>query len=458
MTTRVSFMLITLLGFCGLSCTSHAELAVYPGAAEHLRSPLYTVTVEQGGVAQESFVYVDHNQNKDALHGKMAEANHFSTFSFSGKVRVTVKRVGKPVEQVKLSPRALAPDYELKAGGVSFVLEKPAKLWVAVEGAERNPLFIFADPPETNIPDRQNPNVLWFAAGRIHEVGERCMLKSGQTVYIEGGAYVKGSFYGKNVSNVTVRGRGILSGIDIARKPGVAGIPWNLIQLDGQGDGQLVEGLTLIDPPHFCVLSRGKLAARNLKLFGWWHQTDGWGGGDGSSLEDSFLKVNDDSVKLYGRDQRVSRLVIYQQINGAPFQLGWGGVSQSATNCVVESVDIIHSDAVQKKGEVNQALVSLMSQHPDSVIRNVVLKQVRVESDISNILGFKQVGGRIEGLHLVDWTFQGSILRPSYLRCVDKGRISGLVFSGCGDKQGPRTASRPFEVLLEGAVEAPIYK
>ena len=53
--------------------------------------------------------------------------------------------------------------------------------------AAENPLFLFADAPEVNIPDRKDPNVIWFEAGRIHDIGEKFTIKytgkvSGDTI------------------------------------------------------------------------------------------------------------------------------------------------------------------------------------------------------------------------------------------------------------------------------------
>ena len=73
---------------------------------------------------------------------------------------------------------------------------------------------------------------------------------------------MKDTLTGSNITNVSIRGRGILSGIDIERKSGVKGIPWNLIQFDGEGE-QSVEVITCIQPPHFLILSRGKIIVSN---------------------------------------------------------------------------------------------------------------------------------------------------------------------------------------------------
>lgn len=74
---------------------------------------------------------------------------------------------------------------------------------------EEKPLFLFANPIEAVRPDRSDPSVRYFEAGRIYDAGT-IRLESNQSVYIEGGAIVNGKVLSENASNVAVRGCGIL--------------------------------------------------------------------------------------------------------------------------------------------------------------------------------------------------------------------------------------------------------
>ena len=311
-----------------------------------------------------------------------------------------------------------------KDRSIGFTIEKPGKFWIKVPGMEEHPLFIFADPPERDIPNRTAANVLWFEAGKIHDIGEKYQLKSGQTVYIEGGAYVKGTLTGNNVTDVSIRGRGILSGIDIARKPGVKGIPWNLVQFDGKGE-QSVEGVTLIQPPHFLILSRGKITVSNTKLMGWYHQTDGWGGGDNSIIEDSFIKANDDTVKLYNENQIARRLTIWQQMNGAPFQLGWGRAR--AKNCLAEDITIIRNE-ISRKPDIpsNTAFLNLKGQAANDKVENLTFRNIRFEDDLLYLIGLEKLGGSISHITIENFELLGKIRGPSYILTNGSGRCSAI--------------------------------
>ncbi len=402
------------------------QVWTYPAPSEEFRSPDYTVRLTQDGRTREAFVY-RHAHQDEHLRELGSDFNHWTTFSFAGPITIEVTRLTGDAAGCTVLPSARGVHPRLAGRTATFALDAPAKLFVRFPDAAENPLFLFADAPEENIPDRHDPNVIWFEAGRVHDIGEKFTLKSGQTVYIPGGAYVKGTITAESASHVTVRGRGILSGLGYARRPGVAGIPYNSVMFNGPGEDQLVEGITVTHPPHFCLLSRGKFTVRNVKLFGWWHQTDGWGGGDGSLIEDSFLKVNDDSVKLYGRDQIARRLVIYQQVNGAPFQLGWGGASQNAQHCLVEDIDLIACDAAGKiQRETNQAFLNLRHQSAASVINGVTLRRLRFDCDIPMLVGLIQVKGKVRNLVFEDVALNGQVNGKNFIRAEGAGSVAGL--------------------------------
>ena len=403
-----------------------AAVAVYPSPDDAYRSPAYTVTVIQDGQRYPSFTY-RHGNPDEHLLDRMSDSNHWTTFSFDGEVTVEVTAPGRDLTGTEIRPLARNLTPSIDGDTLRFTLREPGQFWLKIPGTEEDPLFVFADPPEVEVPARDDPNVIWFEAGKVHRIGERFLINDGQTVYIEGGAYVIGSIAAESASRLTVRGRGILSGIDYPRRPGAQSIPYNTIMFNGPGDDQLVEGITVTHPTHFCILSRGRLTTRRVKLFGFWHQTDGWGGGPGSLIEDSFMKVNDDLVKLYAADQTARRLVLYQQVNGAPFQLGWGGAGQQARNCLVEDIDLIACEAAGKTTrEANQAFLNLRHQHADSAIDGVTMKRIRIDDDIAMLVGLTQVKGTVRNLVLEDVTLRGRVNGANFVRTEGDGSVADL--------------------------------
>jgi hypothetical protein len=124
----------------------------------------------------------------------------------AGKVEIECARA---VRSVDVRPKSLGIRPEISGNKVAFPLKAPAYLSVEFNGESAPPLFLFADPPEQDAPKPGTTGVTFFAAGKVHEAG-RIAVKSGETVYIERGAVVRGFISMDDVKNVKILGRGIL--------------------------------------------------------------------------------------------------------------------------------------------------------------------------------------------------------------------------------------------------------
>jgi hypothetical protein len=102
---------------------------------------------------------------------------------------------------------------------LEFRLDKPQDLSIEPNGPN-SPLLLFTNPPETNVPSPEDPNVIYFGPG-IHEAGV-IKLASHQTLYLAGGSVVKGAIESHGV-DITIGGRGIFLGDDWPWLKGPAG-------------------------------------------------------------------------------------------------------------------------------------------------------------------------------------------------------------------------------------------
>jgi hypothetical protein len=155
------------------------------------RSPAFSVDVDGVGVP------VGHTNPAD-----------FACFCTDGPVVVAVT-LQAPVTKAVVRPlsRGIVPTVD--GCRVSFRLDSPANVSVEVEGAPA--LFLFASSPERDVPSRNDPAVRWLEAGTVHDLGE-VVLESGQTLYVEGGAVLRGNVVAKGAGDIAVRGRGIVDG------------------------------------------------------------------------------------------------------------------------------------------------------------------------------------------------------------------------------------------------------
>lgn len=292
----------------------------------------YKVEVWQNGKMQNAFVH-----SMDAMHStNNCKTTAWVNFSFAGKVKIKVYKLKGNAKECYVLPQSSKIKPILKKGFIEFEITKSGHYSVEFEKNIfiEHPLFIFANPLETNIPSPKDSNVVYFADG-VHEIGEKYKIPVGKTVYLSGGAYVKGQFFSDNGQNIIIKGRGILSGEQFEARTAD-----HMINLKN-ANNTTIEGISIIHAPRYMIVTGGShQVIRNVKMMGWWFSTDGTSTGENSVIENCFFKVNDDAIKLYNSNTVVQNNVIWQMENGAPFMISWNG-SNDFGNIVVKNNEII---------------------------------------------------------------------------------------------------------------------
>ena len=189
---------------------------------------------------------------------------------------------------------------------IAFTLDRPRKISIEPYGM-KNVLLLFADAPQTDIPDPNDKNVRFFGPG-IHRVeGDVLRLTSGQTLYLAPGAVLKAAVFAEDAQNVTLRGRGIIDGADWPWLKGPRGHLVGFIRCKNVTvEGVIIRGSygwTLV--PIQCE----NVTITNVKIVGDRVQND-----DGINpcnsrqvtIRDCFIRTDDDciSVKGLGQTQR----------------------------------------------------------------------------------------------------------------------------------------------------------
>lgn len=324
-------LLLTVIGVLGNCIWGKVE--IYPMPEGINESDLFEIEVLENGTYLKSPVYTDMAQWKT----NRCKTTSWTSFATDTMPRLRIKTRVYDVKHCRVLPRR--HDVKCKALNDSVVeLQLPGPGQYSVEFETgifiEHPLLVFVDnyPIRKLSPD--TPGLIVFKKG-IHEIGDNYRLESNQTVYLEPGAYVKGQFVANNEENITITGQGILSGEDYPARS------HNHMVTLHNCNNVLMEGITIINAPRFCVSLTGyNHVCRNLKMMGWWFSTDGIGIGSNSLIENCFFKVNDDAIKLYHSNTVARRCVIWQMENGAPFQIGWN-MSGYNSNFHVYDIDII---------------------------------------------------------------------------------------------------------------------
>ena len=372
------------------------NLAVYPVLpSDQYRSDVYEVTLSQAGhESRSSYVYKsirDGFNPTNKTHTVVStDANHWTSFSFRGAVSVQIKlRSEARISAASVHPLAKQIKASVANNAVTFTLNQPANLYVELADKSRDPLFIFANPPETNVPTRNTPKVIYFGPG-VTDLGTN-LIHAGpsETIYLAGGAYVKGRIKvaGQKAAPAVIRGRGILSGIDITENRGT------FSQFMITGSHLNLEGIVVTDSPGPGCICGGVLRAENVKLFAWPMCSDGISGGAGSLVKNCFFKVNDDTIHFHVSGLKVIDNVVWLQQFGSALQMGWNE-RQSVDGELVDGLDIIGDDRGlgQTRGKAawhNCNVVALIDIHNKATYKNITIQNVRHEGRPYQLFGVR---------------------------------------------------------------------
>ncbi|MCG8526291.1 MAG: hypothetical protein MI748_07930 [Opitutales bacterium] len=480
----------------------YPEVIVEGDLGVNKRSDLYTVEVNQDGNWQTAYVMYDKNQE---WHHRSLKANpdhHWTNFSFSGKVKVKVSKLRNGiVEACTIYPRRKAVEAKIVDGSAEFEIDEeqlPLQIWVDVDGPEKDVLLIFADPIEQNVPQTEDEHTIvvhtsdsvetvrqklqgsaktiifdkgihrWGDATDNTYAGYKLPVLDHKEIYIPGGAYIIGSFDATGPEgDWHIHGRGVISACGKERLPSAKAIPWSLIySRHTEARGQIIDGIVSICPPHFNLTLRGECVIKNVKMFGWWHQTDGVITGNNSQVLNCFYKVMDDFIKVYRENCYFENNTMFHGHNGAPFQFAWS--NQHGDNNLMKDTYIIHSHQKKAVKEINNTtLINVRKGKTDAVSENNTWDGIYIDNGCNGFLGMNGNGGIFRNFtiknvvlnsgmkdkpqfsrsYMVDGTFENIVIKNMI---VDGHRITGT----------HPTEDRPEEgkLWVEGDTSALVFK
>lgn len=149
----------------------------------------------------------------------------FALFDADEEVEIEVSS-SLPMKGTRVLPSRLGVMFTAKdEKRVVFRARPPFNLVVEPSG-RHHALVIGANLPERDAPKKEDANVVWFGPGR-HRLDRQLKIGDNQTLYLAPGAWVEGAVLASG-TNVTIRGRGVLSGAPWDRWKGPAAGPCEL--------------------------------------------------------------------------------------------------------------------------------------------------------------------------------------------------------------------------------------
>ena len=360
----------------GMAQESDTTVVTYPGPTGIDASEKYAVKVN--GIT--SFMY--QTSRSDRYAGEAGTAS-FTNFSFSGgSVTIEVTKLdATSINSVTIRPLDNNVKAEIVGNKAIFTIDEPMHISVEFDGKTTDKCFIFADPPETDVPDKDADNVWYFGPG-VHDIGETDFPAGKNIMYIAGGAYVKGKITAdcQGRGEVKILGRGIFSGENNAHS--------DLDHMIGiyQADRFIMDGPILLDTNSFHIQVTGSRSTpekrnilNNVKEIAWVPNSDGFHMNGHIEVSNMFIFNYDDALDIsqYTQSAIVRDCVVWNNNYGSALLLGW--VSKVDTgNAVVDNIDVIHFDEYRTDA-ANNAVI--MANHGEmGHIDNVFINDVRVEN------------------------------------------------------------------------------
>jgi hypothetical protein len=329
----------------------------------------------------------------------------YCSFDMSTPVDITIK-ANRDIKWVDVRPKAAAIQSSFKDSTIRIHLDKPVQLSIELNGSIKSPLFLFANPPVQELPDRKDKDVIYFEAGKVHYPGI-INVKSNQTVYIEGGAVVVGVIQAKNASNIKVLGRGVMDGTynsnfndslirtfphNTSRPQVTKGIYHHFLDFV-DCENVTVDGIVLHNSTAWQVVPVhcNNVYVNNIKIVSDQPSDDGIDivRSKHVRVENSFIRTKDDCIAIkahlnYAKSQLVNDILVqdctfWNALWGNGIEIGFELNAAEIKNIVFRNIDIIHVEA--------GAALSIHNAGSGHV-KNVTFENIRIEDARQKLFDF----------------------------------------------------------------------
>ncbi len=369
-------MLWTMLSMA----VSAAGLKVYPAPdGAPLNDDFALLVRQQGGAWQAVPTYLW--KVDKAVTGKHSVENTSVAsfdFDFSAGQALELAVVSRRrVDSCRIRPLSYGIGHTVNGDTIRFSLTQSRYVSVEVNGDIFHNLHIFANNPAPVVTKkmRKDKNFIYYGPGYYDLGKDSISVPSGATVYIDGGAYIKGWMSVYKAHDVKIIGHG-------------------MVNPERQHEGIMVRYSrnVVIDGPFTTQIPVGgsnAVTVRNAKVMSWY----GWGDGmnvfasNHVSYEHVFCRTSDDCSTIYCtrkeyaggcRDIRVSDAVYWADV-AHPIMIGLHGdinKNEVIENVVYENIDILENPErqIDYKGCIG------INNGDNNLVRKVTFQNIRVES------------------------------------------------------------------------------
>ena len=358
-------------------------------------------------------------------------------FDFTGIVDVSITFNRGNIQSARVRPLSFGIAPKVNGNTITFSLSEPRNLSVELNGDIFHNLQLFANPIETNRPASTDPNVIYFGPG-IHQLdGGMLNVPSGKTMYIAGGAVVRGQLVCNNVHDVHILGRGMLyesprGGVRIVNSTNV-----------------VVSGIIVVPSGNTVLVGQSQnITLESIKSISCGGNYDGIDIFCSSNvvIEGVFMRNSDDCIAIYGHRRNfygnVQNITVRNSTLWAdvahPILVGTHGDTPNPDT--LEDLRFSNLDILDHmEPQIDYQGCMSLNAGDGNLIRNVRFENIRVENfrqgQLVNLRVFynrkynTSPGRGIENVYFKNITYNGSHAENSVIAGYDDTRnVKNVVF------------------------------
>jgi hypothetical protein len=337
----------------------------------------------------------------------------FASFSCQGTIQLEAELpIGS--KNITISPKRLGIAPTINENKISFQIPGPMSFAIMVDGLPA--LYVFANPIERNAPGPNDEKVKYFKAGQVYEVGQ-INLSSDETLYIEGGAVIRGSIFASTSKNIRISGYGVLDGSYYVNDDGHRSI------LFEDCKNSVIENIIMIEPTSWMIVLGlcENVTVQNTKQLGFISTSDGVDivGSKHIRVLNSFIRSGDDCIVVKAFDMsRYQKMLTKNfsadvedvEANGCTVISHKGGqafeIGHELTTNSVKNIRFVNCDVL---GVHDLGGVFGIHNTDRALISDVVYEDIRVEHYYNKLIDFR-------------------IIKSRYFKDKERGRVQQVLF------------------------------
>ncbi|RFU26846.1 hypothetical protein B7463_g9502, partial [Scytalidium lignicola] len=420
----------------GAGCDTGHAIVAYPFPESMRRNTAYSVEVQQlAGPVKTVDSYLATVAQVNTTSGSAEIYNtSVASFDFCGSVKILVKYNAGKIHNAVVRPYSYGIKPKISGNTLTFTLNTPQNIVVQVNEDIFGTLQLLTNPIESNVPDPNDPDILYFGRGinngtAYANVSSGVLnVTSGKTVYVEGGGVLTAQVSFTNISEASLRGRGVLynnlgGGVLIQNASNIT-----------------IEDIIILNPGGYAVLtgSSNGVTISGIRAF------SSRSNGDGIDIfcsqnvliDGVFMRNSDDNIALYQHRWTYygnsSNLTLQNSALWAdyahPVNIGTHGNTddpETMDGVTIRNIDILdqHEPQMWYQGCIT------INAGDSNTIQNVYVEDVRIENiRLGQLVNFRTMnnsmyntspGNIIQNVYIKDMAYQGDHANPSLVLGFD---------------------------------------